>query len=126
MSSKIFKSVFFTSILVLTVSLALVFSVLSGYFETQIFSELESEASYIAYAINDDPQAFLNSFESDTKRITIITPDGSVLSDTAVDADNLENHSTRQEIKDALSVGNGKSALLRHAHRKNPLLCHNA
>lgn len=109
MSNKIFKSVFFTSMFVLTISFLMICSVLFNYFEMQIFSELESEAQYISYGIKDGAEEFLKNSEKENKRITIVSPDGTVLADTKADAEILENHSDRKEIKDALKNGTGKS-----------------
>lgn len=109
MSSKIFQSVFFTSMIVLAISFLMTFSVLFDYFETQMFSEIESETEYISYGIKDSTYDFLNNFKNSGKRITIISPDGNVLADSKADAESLENHSDRKEIKDALKNGIGKS-----------------
>lgn len=110
MSSKIFKSTFLTSMLVLVVSFAMIFSVLFDYFENRVFSELESEAKYISYAIEDGAEEFLRTFENEDKRITLISPAGEVLADTKADTDELENHADREEIREALKSGTGKSS----------------
>lgn len=109
MKNKIFKASFLTSMLVLVISILMIFSILGDYFETQIFSELESETQYISYGIKDGEADFLKSFEKENKRITIISPSGEVLADTKADAESLENHSERKEVKDAIKNGYGKS-----------------
>lgn len=109
MSTKIFRSVFFASMIVLVISFLMIFGVLFEYFETRIFAELESEADYIAYGIEKDEAGFLESFEKENKRITIISEDGTVLADTMADASTIENHSDRVEIQDAIKNGTGKS-----------------
>lgn len=109
MSNKIFKSVFFTSVAVLAIGLLMIFNVLVTYFEAQVFTELESEAEYIAYGIQKDEKEFLESFSSAKKRITLVAPDGTVLADTKAEVKSLENHSDREEIKAAIRDGRGKS-----------------
>lgn len=109
MSDKIFKSVFFTSLAVLGVSIVLIFSLLFNYFEAQIFSELENEAQYISYAIKENSEDFLKNFKNENKRITIILQNGKVLADTMADAESLKNHKDRKEIVEALKKGEGKS-----------------
>ncbi len=109
MKDKIFRASFLTSMLVLAISVLLMISVLSSYFEGLIFSELESETQYISYGIRDGEADFLKSFEKENKRITIISPDGTVLADTKADAESLENHSERKEVKEAKANGFGKS-----------------
>lgn len=108
MSTKIFKSTFLTSMVVLVLGFLMIFSVLINYFEVQIFAELESETQYISYGIKDGMEDFLKSFEHEKKRITIVAPDGTVLADTKSDVSGLENHSDRKEIKEALENGSGK------------------
>lgn len=109
MKEKIFKASFLTSMLVLAISVLMIFGILGGYFEAQMFSELESETQYISYGIKDGEADFLKNFEKEHKRITIISPGGAVLADTKADAETLENHAERKEVKDALENGVGKS-----------------
>lgn len=109
MSSKIFKSVFFASMLILLISFLMIFGVLFDYFENQMFSELQSEANYISYAIKNEGISYLDNFKENGKRITLISSNGTVLADTSADADELENHADRKEIKDAIKNGFGKS-----------------
>ena len=54
MVNKIFRSNFFTSMLILLMSFCLTFGVLFSYFEAQMFTELESEAGYISYAVKNE------------------------------------------------------------------------
>ncbi len=110
MNSKIFKSVFITSMIVLAVTFLMIFSVLFNYFEGRVFEELKSEAKYISYGITYTGEDILTSFEDDKKRITLISPDGAVLADTKADVESLENHSDRKEFKEALKNGTGRSA----------------
>ncbi len=109
MSSKIFKSAFLASMVTLFISFLLIFGMLFKYFEAQIFTELESEASYISYAVNNYGKAYIDNFKGENNRITLVAPDGTVLADTTANAENLENHADREEIKSALKDGSGKS-----------------
>ncbi len=107
MTSKIFRSVFFTSVLTLLASLVLVLGVLFGAFENQIEKELKSEAGYIAYTIENGDMDFFNRFSDSGKRVTLIDPNGEVIADTEVDAGKMDNHSDREEVKEALKDGSG-------------------
>lgn len=109
MTSKIFRSVFFTSILVLIACLTLIVGVLRGFFENQIKNELASEAEYVSYAIENDAEGFFQNFSSSKNRITLISPDGTVIGDTDADAKKLGNHSDRAEFREALEKGTGSS-----------------
>lgn len=107
MTSKIFRSVFFTSVLTLLASLVLVLGVLFGAFENQIEKELKSEAGYIAYTIENGDMNFFNRFSDSGKRVTLIDPSGEVIADTEADAGKMDNHSDREEVKEALKDGSG-------------------
>ena len=67
MNSKIFRSNFITSLLVLIVTIVLIFGVLFEYFETQLTNELGSEADYIAHEIENDGVSYINNFKNDKK-----------------------------------------------------------
>ena len=110
MVNKIFRSNFFTSMLILLMSFCLIFGVLFSYFEAQMFTELESEAGYISYAVKKDGIDFINNFNERGKRITWVSSDGTVLADTEAVAEELKNHADRKEIADALKNGKGTSS----------------
>ena len=109
MNSKIFRSNFITSLLVLIVTIVLIFGVLFEYFETQLTNELESEADYIAHAIENDGVSYINNFKNDKKRITLIDENGVVIADTSANESELDNHSDRDEVKKAMKDGSGTS-----------------
>lgn len=58
-----------------------------------------------------DPSALLEQFSkaAPEKRFTAITSDGTVVADTAVDPEGLEDHADRPEIIDALHTGYGEA-----------------
>ena len=109
MNSKIFRSNFITSLLVLIVAIVLIFGVLFEYFETQLTNELGSEADYIAHAIENDGVSYINNFKNDKKRITLIDENGVVIADTSANESELDNHSDRDEVKKAMKDGSGTS-----------------
>ncbi len=109
MNKKIFRSSVAVALGVLISSIVLIMSILFQYFENQLQSELESEANYIAYAVENQGIDYINNFSNSSKRITLISPDGDVLADTSADESGLENHSDRQEVIDALKNGKGTS-----------------
>lgn len=109
MDKKIFNSNFLTSLFVLIISFVIVFVVLFNYSEKQILKELESEADYISYALEKEGVSYINNFVGNDKRITLIDADGTVLADTSADANTLDNHANRKEIKAAFEYGSGTS-----------------
>lgn len=109
MTSRIFRSVFFTSFLAVLACLVLIFCVLFGFFERQLKKELASEAGYIAYALEDDYEHFFSTFSDSEKRITLIAADGTVMADTEADPKTIDNHANRVEFQEAQETGSGSS-----------------
>ncbi len=109
MNKKIFRSSVAVALVVLLSSIVLIMGILFQYFETQLQGELESEADYIAYAVENQGVDYINNFSNSNKRITLISPDGDVIADTSANEDELDDHSNRQEVVDALKNGSGKS-----------------
>lgn len=109
MNKKIFHSTVLVALLVLAASLVLIMGILFQYFEGQIKEELASKAAYISYALKHEGTAYLDSLDMSDERITLVAPDGTVLADTRADAETLDNHSDREEIKQALENGSGTS-----------------
>lgn len=107
MTNKIFRSVFFTSVLTLAAGLVLALGVLFGAFEDRIEKELKSEAGYIAYSVENGDTDFFSKFSGSDKRVTLIAANGDVIADTQAAASDMDNHADREEVKDALKYGSG-------------------
>ncbi|MGN0180307.1 MAG: ATP-binding protein [Monoglobaceae bacterium] len=107
MTNKIFRSSFFTSVLVVLASIILIMGVLYNFFESQLIKELESEAKLAEYALKNGDTSFFDGFSDSEKRITLIAEDGRVLADTGAKAEDMENHADREEVKEALQYGSG-------------------
>ena len=110
MNKKIFLSGFPTSMLVLFITVGMIFGMLFNQFEDQIVQELKSEAIYISYAVEADGKQVIHNFNNNNKRITLVDKNGIVIADTLADISNLDNHSDRKEIKDAMEQGWGTSS----------------
>lgn len=119
MDKKIFNSNFLTSLFVLFISFVLVFAVLFNHSQKQLLDELSSEANYISYAVENEGASYINNFDGNDKRITLVASDGTVLVDTSADASKLDNHANRQEIKDAFHNGYGTSTRYSDTMMKN-------
>lgn len=110
MHKKIFRSSVLVTLFVLLSSIILIMGILYDYFESQLINELKREAVYISRAIEKDGTDYLNDMNDGNERITLISPDGTVIADTVADAESLENHSERDEIKQAMRNGSGISS----------------
>lgn len=110
MTNKIFKSIFVTSLITAAVCLMLMISILHSYFFSQIKKEIASEASFVAAGVEQAGIDYFENFDFTAhSRITWIAANGEVIYDTAHDADSMENHSDREEFKEALKDGSGES-----------------
>lgn len=109
MTKKIFRSSLLTALLVLAVSLFFIFGILYQYFEEQLINELKSKAEYISYAVELGGADVLEKISDGDERITLISSDGTVISDTDANADEMENHLERTEVKQAAENGSGTS-----------------
>ena len=104
MTKKIFKSILAVSIAVLLICFASISYVLYGYFEGIIEDELKGEAAMIANEVEED-EGFLADMGYTDNRITLVSPDGTVIFDSYEDAADMENHGDREEIAEAAEDG---------------------
>ena len=77
---------------------------------TLLKEEVNQEARYIRTAVDISGPAYLKEMDGvDIKtRVTRISTEGKVLDDSGNDAETLENHSKRPEVKEALASGTGE------------------
>lgn len=110
MRSKIQKSM----ILVLSITLAISYLLLTVAVYNQTFqnlqAEVEQEARYIKEAIDISGTDYLEAMDDvqQNTRVTVITPEGNVVYDTKDDELTLSNHKNRTEVKEALLHGEGR------------------
>ena len=109
MTSKIFRSTIFVAVLVLLCSLAVVMGVLYNHFTAVQVQQLKDELSLAVTGTEQYGNAFLENVEADRFRVTWIDTDGTVLFDTQVDEDAMENHANREEIQEAFATGSGSA-----------------
>ena len=113
MTSKIFKSILSVALAVLIASLIIITGVLYQYFGTTQEAQLRDELSLAAEATEQLGESYLNNLDSDRYRLTWVGADGTVIFDSHADAASMENHASREEIKEALVSGTGSS--IRHS-----------
>ena len=107
MENKIFRSTVTVAALVLLSSLICIMGCLYGYFDDAQIRHLQNELKIAAVGTEQNGVEFLQELRSSEYRFTWISADGSVLYDTAVDENQMENHADREEIKEALTNGTG-------------------
>ena len=108
---RVFGTIFVTVLLVVIV-LTMVGAV---YLQNQVSDisrrELYDEAHIVASMLNEteDDVSLLDRLEADRVRVTLIAPDGTVIFDNEEPAAEMENHSGRPEVAQALETGSGYS-----------------
>lgn len=107
MTKKIFKSTVLVSAMILILGSALVMGILYRYFGKQLDGELEKEASYLAYGVEQNGVNYLEHLKQKDARITYIDASGNVLYDSQADISSMENHSDRKEFEEAVQKGHG-------------------
>ncbi len=110
MNKKIFRSSFLVAVFVLVITVALIMGILYNFIENQTESELKSDATYITYALKTEGINQFDGYENTDKRVTLIGFDGNVLYDSEADKTEFDNHSGREEIKEAMETGEGISS----------------
>ena len=110
MTKRIFRSTLAVGLAVLLASLAVVMGCLYDYYVRLQENQLRDELSLAAAAVEEQGADYLSKLESDRYRITWLRSDGTVLYDTKADADSMENHAQRQEVRQALTTGVGESS----------------
>lgn len=104
---RIFLSTFSVGVLVYFLCAFIFISNMYGYFEKQIFNELETESSILeGYDLSENSSDLKTILDLKTKnRITLIRPDGRVYFDNSVDVTTMENHALRTEFLKAKENG---------------------
>ena len=110
MRLKIQKSM----MVILALTLLLFYVILSVILYHQNMSilraEVKQEAKYICTAVNISGTEYLEQMDNidESTRVTRIDESGNVLYDSRRDADTLDNHSGREEVREALKSGEGE------------------
>ena len=107
MEEKIGYRLFMMGFLGLVCTAALCIFVFHKAFIEQAWQSLEYQTALIAAIYQDNPQN-LENISPQEIRLTLISPDGDVLYETATDQQTMENHIGRPETQEALESGVGQ------------------
>ena len=110
MTKKIFHSIFTVALVVLLASIGIATSFLYDYFNDSQVKQLKAELSLVADTVNNIGVEYFENFDSTVFRFTVVDTSGTVLYDTEVNANEMENHADREEIVEAFKTGTGSSA----------------
>ena len=110
MTKRIFRSICLVAISVFLASIVLFMGVLYEYFSDVQRNQLRMQTELASQGVEGEGLAYFEGLDIQNYRITWIDTDGTVLYDSESDADKMENHLEREEIKEALSNELGESS----------------
>ena len=110
MTSKIFRSIFATSLAVLMATLVIITSFLYDYFTNIQINHIKDELSIASVGTEQSGEEYLSNLKSDNYRLTWVASDGTVLFDSQADKTVMDNHLNREEIREAFETGKGSSS----------------
>ena len=111
MTRKIFRTSLLVGLAALALSAGLFSWALVRHFTAKVYEELMVEVRLAAQGVRLGGRDYLEAVSSPA-RLTWIGGDGTVLFDTAAQAEGMDNHLDRPEIRDALSRGLGRDSRL--------------
>lgn len=110
MKRKINKMLVLIATLAIFLTMLLITIVYYDLFRRQIMDDLHSYAMLMkSYSSVEEMEFMGEGFNKENLRITLISADGSVAYDSEVDQQQMENHSQRPEIAEALKNGEGQA-----------------
>ena len=110
MTKRIFRAICLVSLAVFLASVTLIMGVLYDYFSRVQLDQLRIEAGLAARGVEENGTDYFDGLDTQSYRITWIGADGTVLFDSTSDADVMENHLDREEVKQAVASGYGHSS----------------
>lgn len=110
MKRKIFRFAALLAALAVLISSVLITAAAYNDFFRTIKREVAAQASYIRLGLELGGEAYLSQIERRTgHRLTLIAADGTVLFDSVSDPAQMDNHLSREEVREALETGAGES-----------------
>ena len=113
MKKRIFRAILGVALTVLAASLVLIVGVLHGYFQDRVLYELAQATAYVAHGVENEGMDYLTGQLPRNDRITWVASGGAVLYDNWNDSREMEEHTDREEIREARELGRGMA--VRHS-----------
>jgi len=109
MTAKIFKAILIVVVFILSVAF-LIMSIYSYKYSLETTSaQIKNDLYLISNAVEQTGIEYLEDIDNNKYRITWIDTNGDVLFDSQINPDTTDNHSEREEIKEAVENNNGSS-----------------
>ena len=113
MKSRINKSLIGMGVVTMVITAVICLFSLSGAYIHHVQMDMEVMADILCDGYEQDHQINFSQFSDYDMRITLISPEGTVLYESDANADTMDNHLERPEVKEALEGGTGD------AHRES-------
>lgn len=99
--------------------------VMYGKFNTYMKENVRNEAEYIQAGLHQSPESYLSEISETltSSRITLLDKDGNVLFDSKKDPEELQNHSDRPEVVQAMTEGYGESVRFSETLSRQTFYC---
>lgn len=110
MTNKISKAIFAVASAVLAACLVIITGAMYQYFGSVQQVQMKDELKMAVKGTEELGISYLEDLNSSNYRLTWVAEDGTVLYDSQVNADEMENHADRKEIKETLASGMGSSS----------------
>lgn len=110
MTKRIFRTIFIVAIGVFFSTVVLFMTFLYDYFSSVEQNQLKIQTELAAQGVLNGGIGYFEDLKTEDCRITWIGADGKVLYDNVSDAERMENHFERKEVKEALSEGYGEDS----------------
>ena len=110
MNKKSFHVILVVAILVFLASLMFIMGITYDYFTQIQRNQLRAETQLAAKVVSASGQNYFKDMQVSGYRVTWIAPDGTVRYDSQADTSQMENHLTREEVREAFASGYGESS----------------
>ena len=108
MKRRIFRSTILVALAVLIASYAVITSFLYDHFGEMLERQMEDSLSLASEGVACAGLTYLENLSYDDFRLTWVAENGEVLFDSEAEEDAMENHRNREEVREALSGGEGE------------------
>ncbi len=109
MTQKIFRSACVTALLVILAFFITAVPITVSFCTDAVKNELKTEAEFLLHGLDTVGFDYLHDTADKGNRVTLISPDGSVIFDNSATPTEMENHLGREEIREAIENGEGYS-----------------
>ena len=109
MKRKIYSAILLSGVIIMLLGAAVAMMTLYNYFTNVQEQQLKDEFALAKEGVALEGTSYLENLKSDSVRVTWVKSDGSVIYDTQANAEEMENHASREEIREALEDGSGMS-----------------